>query len=83
MFYLALNNRQLHKFSIFPLAQLGNLCTKICLKAVPVYNHACIGHRLEHTWFLEIDHVHGMCICVSAPRLLITSGVMWCDLNPM
>ena len=22
-----------------------------------------------------------MCVCVSAPRLLITSGVMWCDID--
>ena len=23
-----------------------------------------------------------VCVCVSAPRLLITSGVMWCDIDP-
>ena len=24
-----------------------------------------------------------VCVCVSAPRLLITSGVMWCDIDPI
>ena len=24
-----------------------------------------------------------MCVCVSPPRLLITSGVMWRDMDPM
>ena len=24
-----------------------------------------------------------MCVCVSAPRLLIISGVMWCDIDPI
>ena len=23
-----------------------------------------------------------VCVCVSAPRLLITSGVIWCDIDP-
>ena len=23
-----------------------------------------------------------VCVCVSAPRLLITSDVMWCDIDP-
>ena len=23
-----------------------------------------------------------MCVCVSAPRLLITSGIMWRDMDP-
>ena len=25
----------------------------------------------------------GVCVCVSALRLLITSGVMWCDIDPI
>ena len=23
-----------------------------------------------------------VCVCVSTPRLLITNGVMWCDIDP-
>ena len=38
-------------------------------------------------WFLEIDVVHKMCVrmyicvCVSAPRQVITSGMMWHDID--
>ena len=24
-----------------------------------------------------------VCVCVSAPRLSITSGMMWCDIDPI
>ena len=34
-------------------------------------------------WFLEIDLVRKVCVRVSAPRLVITSGVMWCDMDPI
>ena len=40
-------------------------------------------------WFLEIDLVREVCVyvyvcvCVSAPRPIITSGVMWHDMNPI
>ena len=46
-----------------------------------------------HAWFLNIASVHKsmfvcVCVCVFAcvcppPRLLITSGVMWCDIDPI
>ena len=45
------------------------------------------GHRqLARAWFLKIDPVRivGMraCVCVClCPRLLITSGVMWHDID--
>ena len=44
--------------------------------------------RPARTWFLEIVSVQTsvcvcVCVCVSAPRLLITSGVMWRDMDPI
>ena len=49
-------------------------------------NQACVGRRLACAWFLKIDPVQivGMdvCVCVCPrPRLLITSGVIWHDVN--
>ena len=39
------------------------------------------------TWFLKIDPgwivSTYVCVCVSAPRILITSGVMWRDIDPI
>ena len=46
-------------------------------------NHKCTGPKLVHTWFPEIDFVRDMCVCVSATRLLITSGTMWHDIDPV
>ena len=37
--------------------------------------------RPARAWFLKIDPVRIAGQCVSAPRLLITSGVMWCDMD--
>ena len=36
------------------------------------------------TWFLKVDPVRiiSMCVCLP-PRLLITSGVMWRDIDPV
>ena len=37
----------------------------------------------ECTWFLEIDLVREVCVSVCLPpRLVITSGVMWRDMDP-
>ena len=47
------------------------------------------GHRPALTWFLKTDSVQmSVCVCVCVrvclfPRLLITSGVMWCDIDPI
>ena len=46
------------------------------------------GHRPAHAWFLEIDSVQivSMCVCLRVcppQRLLITSGVMWRDIDPI
>ena len=54
-------------------------------------NQACAGRRPVHAWFLRIASVReSMRVCVLArvcvcppPRLLITSGVMWCDIDPI
>ena len=48
-------------------------------------NQASAGHRPAHAWFLKnlIASVR-MSVCVCPPlRLLITSDVMWCDMDPM
>ena len=49
-------------------------------------NQACTGRRPAGAWFLKIVSVQ-MSACVfvhvSAPRLLITSGMMWCDMDPI
>ena len=41
-------------------------------------NQAHVRHRLASAWFLKIDPVQivGMCVCPRL-RLLITSGVIW------
>ena len=47
-------------------------------------NQACISLWPVRAWFLKIDAVRiiGMCMCVSPhPRLLITSGMMWRDMD--
>ena len=53
-------------------------------------NQARAGHRPARAWFLKIDPVRivGMrvrvCVCVCVcprPRLLITSGMIWRDVN--
>ena len=49
------------------------------------------ARRPAHVWFLRIASVRVYaCVCVFAcvcvcppPRLLITSGVMWCDIDPL
>ena len=40
--------------------------------------------RPAHAWFLEIDLVCKVCVSVCLPpRLVITSGMMWCDVDPI
>ena len=51
-------------------------------------NQVHTGHRPVCTWFLTIDPVQivSMCVCVCVcppPRLLITSGMMWHDIDPI
>ena len=60
--------------------------------ALTILNQVCTGHRPVHTWFLKIDPVRiiSMCVCVCLrvcvcppSRLLITSGMMQHDINPI
>ena len=40
--------------------------------------------KAAHAWGLEIALVRTsicVCVCVSAPEALITSGVIWCDIG--
>ena len=47
-------------------------------------NQVRIGRRLARAWFLEIVSVRtSVRVFVSAPRLLITSGVMRHDIDPI
>ena len=52
-------------------------------------NQARAGLRPARAWFLEIVPVRtSVCVCLCAcecppPRLLITSGVMWRDMDPI
>ena len=50
-------------------------------------NQACTGLQPARAWFLRVASVRKsmlMCVCVCLPpRLLITSGVMWCDIDPI
>ena len=41
-----------------------------------------------HAWFLDIDLVREVCVCVCVsvcppPRLVITSGMIWRDMDPI
>ena len=65
------------------------VATYIC-NGYPSQNYICLlnqmhaSHRLARAWFLKIDPVQvvGMHACVCpCPRLLITSGVMWHDMD--
>ena len=50
-------------------------------------NQACAGRRPARAWFPKIDSVRTsarMCVCLCVcppPRLLITSGVTWHDMD--
>ena len=51
-----------------------------------ILNQARAGRRPARTWFLRIVLSVSVYVCVfvcSPPRLLITSGVMWCDIDPI
>ena len=60
---------------------------KCGLMIILFLNQALAGHRPVRTWFLRIAPVlecRYACVCVCPPpRLLITSGVMWCDIDPI
>ena len=64
-----------------------NVCIEAHKIQMLILNQVCAGRS---TWFLRIAlsvnvgmHVF-VCVCVSpSPRLLIVSGVMWCDIDPI
>ena len=67
------------------------VCLVTPVSKLMLLNQACTGHGLAHAWYLEIDLVRDVrvclcvCICVYVhplPRLVITSGVMWHDMDP-
>ena len=81
-----INNRKLHYLNIV-LYQLIGLQTETADYWEILLNQASSGHRQTCAWFLEVDLVHKVCVCVSVSAclplwLVITSGVMWCDMNP-
>jgi len=70
----------------FEIARLHAWTNRFCM----FLNQAHAGQRLACNWFLKIAFVRDVCmhvcahvcVCVSAPaRLLITSGVIWCDIE--
>ena len=50
----------------------------------PFLNQARAGLWPPRAWFLRIASIRErVCVCLCLPpRLLITSGVMWCDIDP-
>ena len=64
-------------------------CMCVCMRTIIENNSQdknfryCIYLLNQARWFLEIDPVHKVCVCVLPPGLLITSGVMWRDMDPM
>ena len=54
----------------------------LCIRSF--LNQVCAGLWLARGWFLKIDPVWivGMCVCVCPrPRLLISSGMLWSGIN--
>ena len=51
----------------------------LCYVLYAVSPIACTGCRPVCAWFLEIDFVHDVCMCVSVylPRGYNTSGMIW------
>ena len=55
-------------------------------KNINLLNQAHASLWPAYVWFLKIDPVQivSICVCVCPPpRLLITSGVMWRDIDPI
>ena len=50
-----------------------------------ILNQVCVGHGLEHAWFLEnafAHNVYGMyaCVYMCNPKAI---NVLWCDIDPI
>ena len=51
-----------------------------------ITSFSCIAtyHTHIHTYILSANVCMRVCLCVCpSPRLLITSGVMWCNIDPI
>ena len=70
---------QLHK--LLQLVSVGNYNVHM----INFLNQVCASLWPARDWFLEIAFVCdvSMHVCVSAPKLLMTSSVIWCDIEPL
>ena len=68
------------QWQVFSLWKL--VCKLTCLlEYVPFLKQA---HRPACAWFLKIASMRmSVCVSVPTPRLLITTGVMWHDMDPI
>ena len=64
----------------------------LCIALFLFLNQACAGLWPARAWFLKVEPVRivsmcvYVCVCLRVcppPRLLITSGVMWHDIDPI
>ena len=82
---LKLDNLKFNSYVVILRFYKQNTC---CLPFVTVIIPYSFLNQAR-AWFLSIASVRELqyvcvCVCVSAPRLLITSGVrMWCDIDHM
>ena len=62
-------------------------CSMLTRKRFPLLNQVYAGYRPACSWFLVIDLICEVCVCVYVRvcpllRLVITSAVMWHDMDP-
>ena len=74
---------------MFPKSTINAYChvSSLSLAIHRSFNQVCASHRPVSTWFLEVAFVLMsvcvyMCVC-PPPRSLITSGMIWCDIDPV
>jgi len=51
-------------------------------KELKLLNQARAGRKPARACFFEIASVRETCVC-PPPRLLITTGMIWCDMEPL
>ena len=73
---------------ISPIITLAFLFITYFLQNGILLNQARAGQRPARAWFLDIDLVREVCVCVRVPvcpppRLVITTGMMWRDMDPI
>ena len=65
----------------YVLCMYNNILSQVCAGLWPTHN--CF---LEIAFVCDVSMLVRLCICVFVcppPRLLITSGVIWCDMEPL